>query len=86
MELKKVDCTSIKMGMRFSMPVFFDDGKNMFLAKRKSVKKYHINALTQWKIPFLLTAGEVLSESDFSWALSNSARGWICFCRPTPKS
>ena len=39
MELKKVDCTSIKMGMRFSMPVFFDDGKNMFLAKRKSVKK-----------------------------------------------
>ena len=64
MDLKKVKCSTIKLGMRFSMPVFFDDGKNMFLAKRHAVKKYHLNALTQWEIPFLLTAGEVLPEID----------------------
>lgn len=64
MELKKVKCSTIKLGMRFSLPVFFDDGKNMFLAKRHAVKKYHINALTRWEIPFLLTAGEVLPEID----------------------
>lgn len=61
---KKVDCSTITLGMRFTMPVFFDDGKNMFLARSKSVKKYHINAIQQWKIPYLLTMGEVIQQSN----------------------
>lgn len=62
--MQKVECADIKPGMRFTMPVFFDDGKNMFLARKHSVKKYHINALTRWSIPYLLTAGEVMKEED----------------------
>lgn len=62
--MQKVNCADIKLGMRFTMPVFFDDGKNMFLARKHSVKKYHVNALTRWNIPFLLTAGEIMKDED----------------------
>lgn len=62
--MQKVNCADIKLGMRFTMPVFFDDGKNMFLARKHTVKKYHVNALSNWNIPFLLTAGEVMNDED----------------------
>ena len=62
---KKIVSTEIKEGMRFTMPVFFDDGQNMFLAKRKSVKKYHLNAIKQWNLKFFLTCGEVITEEEF---------------------
>ena len=29
----------------------------MFLAARKAAKQYHLQALKQWNIPFLLSAG-----------------------------
>ena len=35
----KLDPSDIKEGIRFSTPVFFEDGKNMFLAEGKSVKQ-----------------------------------------------
>ena len=62
--MQKVNCSDIKLGMRFTMPVFFDDGKNMFLARKHTVKKYHVNALQKWDIPFLLTAGEIMRDED----------------------
>ena len=31
--LKKIKTADLKIGERFSAPVFFDDGKNMFLLK-----------------------------------------------------
>ncbi len=65
---KKIDSNEIKLGMRFSAPVFFDDGENMFLAEEKSVKQYHIIALSRWKISTLLTFGHVLSDDDFEEA------------------
>jgi hypothetical protein len=57
MAFTKIKTSEIKEGMRFSAPVFFDDGKNMFLAEGKTVKAYHINALKRWSIPFVLTYG-----------------------------
>ncbi len=60
----KIKSSEIKEGMRFSAPVFFDDGKNMFLAEGKAAKKYHITALKRWAIPYLLTYGHLLSESS----------------------
>lgn len=60
----KISCNSIKEGMRFSAPVFFDDGKNMFLAEKKAVKPYHIAALINWHIPFLLSYGRPLSDEE----------------------
>ena len=49
--------------MRFSAPVFFDDGKNMFLAEGKTVKPYHIQALKRWHIPFLLSFGHKIDAT-----------------------
>lgn len=62
--LNKVECSDIVLGMRFNKPVFFEDGKNMFLARGKTVKEYHLRALKQWNIPYLLTAGEEIKEVD----------------------
>ena len=62
--LVKIEPLSLKEGLRFSAPVFFDDGKNMFLAAGKSVKQYHLKAVARWKIPFLLTYGKVLSGDE----------------------
>ena len=52
-QFSKVDVSQIKLGIRFTAPVFFDDGKN-----------YPIQALKRWKIPFLLTFGKVINEGD----------------------
>ena len=61
---RKIQCDSIKIGMRFSAPVFFNDGENMFLAEGKSVKAYHVAALKRWSIPYLLSYGRELSDSE----------------------
>lgn len=65
-EYKKINCDEIKFGIRYSAPVFFDDGENMFLAEGKSVKAYHIAALKRWGIPFLLSYGHVLDTNSTS--------------------
>ena len=61
--LAKIDIERIKLGVRFSEPVYFDDGKSMFLAARKAVKQYHLQALKQWEIRFLLSAGSEVTLS-----------------------
>lgn len=58
----KIDTRDLKIGMRFSAPVFFDDGENMFLAEEKSVKQYHIAAIARWNIKYLLTFGRLVSD------------------------
>ena len=55
--LAKIDIDRIKLGVRFSEPVYFEDGTSMFLAAGKAVKQYHLQALKQWNIPCLLSAG-----------------------------
>lgn len=62
--LKKIDSSQIKIGQRFSAPLFFDDGKNMFLAKKSSVKKYHIDAIKNWNLLSFLTAGEEIFNAN----------------------
>ena len=62
-KFSKVPCYEIRLGARFSAPVFFDDGKNMFLAERKTAKQYHIDALKYWKIPYLLSYGHIIEDS-----------------------
>lgn len=64
--LVKIEPLTLKEGNIFSAPVFFDDGKNMFLAAGKSVKQYHLKALDRWKIPFLLTYGKLLTAEEIA--------------------
>ena len=53
----KISCSEIQEGVAFAAPVYFDDGENMFLGARRPVKKYHIDALKRWNIPFLMASG-----------------------------
>ena len=46
----------------YSVYVYFEDGKNMFLGAGKSAKAFHVSALKRWDIPFLVTAGTLLDE------------------------
>ncbi|MBR1404331.1 MAG: phosphohydrolase [Treponema sp.] len=62
-KFNKIDAHEIKVGMRFSAPVFFDDGDSMFLAEEKSIKNYHIDAIQRWNISYLLTYGHLISDS-----------------------
>jgi HD-GYP domain-containing protein (c-di-GMP phosphodiesterase class II) len=64
--LKKVYRNELEEGMRFSAPVFFDDGENMLISKGLAIKERELKALDRWKIPFVLTAGEVLSGDELS--------------------
>lgn len=56
-EFNKIETGSIKIGVRFSKPLYFEDVENLFLPANCSVRAYHISALKKWKIPFLLTEG-----------------------------
>lgn len=58
--LNEIKSEYIQIGMRFSAPLFFDDGENMFLAEGKTVKKYHIDALKRWDIKRLVTYGHII--------------------------
>lgn len=64
--LKRIDCKDLRLGMRYSAPVFFEDGKNMFLAPGKDVKPYHLFAIKRWNIAFLITTGDLLPINSAS--------------------
>ncbi|MCI5524384.1 MAG: phosphohydrolase [Treponema sp.] len=68
----KIDCNKIVPGVRFSAPVFFDDGQNMFLAANKPAKNYHVAALKRWKVPYLLTDGHQLESFKTARSLGHS--------------
>ncbi|MCQ2240278.1 phosphohydrolase [Treponema sp.] len=59
-----IHCSFIKPGVRFSAPVFFEDGKNMFLGANCPAKAFHLSALKRWNIPFLVTEGHILPEDS----------------------
>ncbi|MBQ9205836.1 MAG: phosphohydrolase [Treponema sp.] len=71
-KFNKIDCKEIKLGMRFSAPVFFDDGENMFLGEEKAVKNYHIDAIQRWNIEYLLTYGHLVEEGKITAQNSDS--------------
>ena len=58
--METIRSEDVKEGMRFSAPVFFDDGKNMFLAEKKPVTPFHVSVLSRWSIPFVVTYGKLL--------------------------
>lgn len=62
--MKKFSAADAKLNMLFSAPVFFDDGKNMFLAEGKTVKPYHLAAIKRWNIKFLLTSGHIVAQEE----------------------
>lgn len=62
--MKKIYTKDLKEGMQFSSPLFFDDEKNMFLSEGKPLCKRFLSVLSEWNIPFVVTYGHQLSESE----------------------
>ncbi len=62
--MQEIFTDTLQEGMRFSAPVFFDDGKNMFLAERKKLKKFHLAAIRRWKITYVTTWGHQLASAE----------------------
>jgi len=61
--MNKIDCSKIVLGACFSEPVYFDDGKNMFLSAGHPAKNYHLAAIKRWNVPYLLSDGKLLEVS-----------------------
>jgi hypothetical protein len=59
----KYNAGNFRLGMKFTAPVFFDDGENMFLAPSQTVKPYHLQAIKQWNIKTLLSRGKLAPNS-----------------------
>lgn len=62
--MERIEISAIKPGIRFSKPVYFDDGKNMFIESGITVKPYHMSALVRWRIPFLLSDGHIMTQDE----------------------
>ncbi|MCQ2578938.1 MAG: phosphohydrolase [Treponema sp.] len=62
--MNQIKCSDIRVGMRFSRPVYFEDGVNMFVESGITIKPYHLVAITRWHIPFLLSDGRPLAEDE----------------------
>lgn len=62
-QIRKINIDDLRVGMKFSAPVFFDDGKNMFLAENCRLTKKYLALLAHWNIPFLLSRG-IPDEED----------------------
>ena len=62
--VKKIKTAELKVGDRFSAPVFFDDGDNMFLLRGIPLGEAELNTLKRWKIQYVVTAGDPVPEGE----------------------
>lgn len=54
---RRIEASDLVLGTRFSEPLFFDDGINMFLATNHPLRQHHLDSLYRWNIPHVVTAG-----------------------------
>lgn len=54
----------LKLDMRFSKDVFFDDGQCLLLVAGNPLGNRELRALKQWKIPFVVTDGKILEKHE----------------------
>ena len=64
--MNKIKSSDLRLGMCFSSPVFFDDGINMFLAEKNPITQFHLSALENWKIPYVITYGTIIQKPKIS--------------------
>ncbi len=62
--LKKIKPSDLKVGTRFSAPLFFDDGKSMLLPLAAPIGEYELSVLKDWKVPYVLTEGKEIIEGE----------------------
>ena len=54
----------LKKNIRFSQDVFFEDGHCLLLSAGNPLGDRELRALRQWKIPFVVTEGEILNDAE----------------------
>ena len=63
--VKVIKVAELCAGSRSSEPLFFDDGKHMFLPRDFPLTQHLINTLIFWNIPHVVTCGlEIFSPID----------------------
>lgn len=62
--MNRISVDDIKVGNRFTHPVFFDNGVNMFVAENIPVSQRDLDMVKIWKIKFLFTWGRLLKEGE----------------------
>ncbi|MCQ2610639.1 MAG: phosphohydrolase [Treponema sp.] len=60
---RKIPSSEFELNQMYSEPVFFEDGKNMFLSAGKTVKQYHLKAIKDWNIQYFLTSGHLITDA-----------------------
>lgn len=57
-QMNKIQAGELKVGMKFSAPLFFDDGKNMFLPESWPITQALLSVLSKWNIDYIQTYGK----------------------------
>ena len=61
--MKKIQTEELKSGMRFSKPVYFEEG-NMLVPADKPLKERDIERLLKWGVTEVQTEGKVITEAE----------------------
>ncbi len=62
--MTEIETSTLQLGMMFSSPLLFDDGKNMFLAERMPIGKMHLDSIQRWNIKKVITYGKQVDSED----------------------
>jgi hypothetical protein len=61
-KFKTIDTALLEPGIKFTAPLFFDDGINMFAAAGTELNRFHLDAVKNWNIATVLTCGELAPD------------------------
>ena len=62
--MKKFSADDVKVGSRFTLPVFFDQDRNMFVGENIPVTERDVAMLKHWNIKSLYTMGRMLGVGE----------------------
>ncbi len=74
--MKKIKIGELKSGMRFSKPVYFEEG-NMLVPADKPLKARDIERLLKWGVTEVQTEGRVITEAEAGSGQTDKSLAWL---------
>ena len=74
--MKKIKIEELEKGMRFSKPVYFEEG-NMLVPADKPLKERDIERLLKWGVTEVQTEGKVITEAEASSGEADKSLSWL---------
>lgn len=74
--MKKIKIEELEKGMRFSKPVYFEEG-NMLVPADKPLKERDIERLLKWGVTEVQTEGKVITEAEVSSGEADKSLSWL---------